>query len=287
MNTRRLALVAIVVAAGLGLAGCASSASPAPAASAAQGRNGGGFGGGQGAAGGAFPGATGLVAAVSGSTAQVQSASKQTAVTWNSSTSFTTQVAATPADITAGECVVARPARTAASGGSSASTAVAAATIEITTPVGGSCSSGFGGFAGQRPNGAPTAAPGNGGSGSTRTPRNFGGLGATGKVSSVGSDSFVVAVTRGTTSRDVTVTWTSSTTVTKQQTGAASDVVVGKCVLALGKTDDTGALTATSIAVSAPVNGSCTTGFGFGGRGGGQSGTPGGTPTTGTGGKNA
>jgi hypothetical protein len=294
MNTRRLALVALVVAAGLGLAGCAAAGSPSPAASAAQGARGNGFGGGQGGfAGGAFPGASGLVAAVNGTTAQVQSATRQTAVTWTASTTFTNQVSASSSDLKTGDCVVARPsAGTRANGGSggsgtggSAPTTVAAATIEMSAPVNGACNIGFAGNRqGTRPSGAPTAAPGTGsGNGSTRTPRGgFGGFGAIGTITSLSDGSLVVAETRGGSTQNVTVTYGSSTTFTKLQAGAASDVVVGVCVLAQGKTDDTGALTASTIAVSPAVNGACTTGFG--GRGG-----PGGgaTPGTGTGGKNA
>jgi hypothetical protein len=305
MNTRRLALVALVVAAGLGLAGCSFVGSPSPAASAAQGGpgNGNGYGGGQGGqgrfGGGAFPGAAGLVAAVSGSTAQVQSPTRQTAVTWTPSTVFTNQVSAASTDLKAGECVVARPAIPSGAGakggsgsGSGSNTTVAAATIEMSAPVDGACTAGFGGNRpGQRPSGAPTAAPGTGngnGNGSTRGPRGFGAFGAVGTITSVSDGSLVVAERRGNSTQNVTVTWGSSTTFTKLQAGAASDVVVGVCVLAQGKTDDTGALTATTIAVSPAVDGTCTTGFG--GRGGGQGGPGGGaTPGTGTGtgGKNA
>jgi hypothetical protein len=49
-------------------------------------------------------------------------------------------------------------------------------------------------------------------------------------------------------------------------------------VTAIGKTDDTGAIAATSIAIEAKVNGSCSTGFGrgAGGFGGGGAGGTGG-----------
>jgi hypothetical protein len=39
-------------------------------------------------------------------------------------------------------------------------------------------------------------------------------------------------------------------------------LAVGECVTAIGKTDDTGATTASSIAIEAKVDGSCSTGFG-------------------------
>jgi hypothetical protein len=287
MNTRRLSLVALVIAAGLGLAGCAAAggASPAPAATQGApdagngfGRNGGGFGG----AAGAFPGASGLVAAVDGSTAQVQSTTRQTAVTWTPSTRFTTQVAAASGDLKTGECVIARPARTAGtnsqggtgsgSTGGTGSTTVAAATVVMFASVDGTCTAGFGGARGARPNTAPTPAPGNGGgnggNGQGRPGGGFGGFGfaATGAVKSISTGSFIVTETRGGTTRDETVTFDSTTTFAMQKAGTASDVVVGVCVLAQGKTDDTGALTATTIAVSPAVDGTCVTGLG--GRGG-------------------
>jgi hypothetical protein len=72
----------------------------------------------------------------------------------------------------------------------------------------------------------------------------------------------------------VTVTTIGSTTYTAQKAAAASDIAVGECASALGKADDTGAVTATSISLRPATNGSCTTGFG--GRGGAT-----GTATTG------
>jgi hypothetical protein len=76
-----------------------------------------------------------------------------------------------------------------------------------------------------------------------------------------------------------TVTVDSSTKYTEQATGAASDLVVGKCVLAQGKADDSGTVAATAISVTEPVNGECVSGFGGrGGFGGGQgAGAQGGT----------
>jgi hypothetical protein len=215
---------------------------------------------------------------VDGSTAQVQSATRQTAVTWTPSTRFTTQVAAASADLKTGDCVVARPARMAGtngqggtgsgSTGGTGSTTVAAATVVMFAPVDGTCTVGFGGARGARPNTAPTPTPGSGSNGQGRPGGGFGGFGfgATGAVKSISSGSFIVTETRGGTTRDETVTFDSTTTFTMQKAGTASDVVVGVCVLAQGKADDTGALTATTIAVSPAANGTCVTGFG--GRGG-------------------
>jgi hypothetical protein len=80
--------------------------------------------------------------------------------------------------------------------------------------------------------------------------------------------------TQATSSVPVTVTGT--TTFTTTQTATASAIVVGQCARATGSADSTGAITATSLTISAPTNGTCTSGFGFrGGFGGGAAGGPG------------
>ena len=61
--------------------------------------------GGAGGAGQRQPGVNGLVAAVNGSTMQVQTRTDQTAVTWTDATTFTKVAAATLADVTVGSCV--------------------------------------------------------------------------------------------------------------------------------------------------------------------------------------
>ena len=90
-------------------------------------------------------------------------------------------------------------------------------------------------------------------------------LPTSGKVTAVsGSTITVDAVdfqTQKTASKSVTVD--SATKYTQSQKAAASALAVGQCVVAQGKADDSGTVAATSIAVSAPVDGSCTTGFGF------------------------
>jgi hypothetical protein len=70
-----------------------------------------------------------------------------------------------------------------------------------------------------------------------------------------------------------TVTVDGSTKYTETQQGAASDLVVGQCVVAVGKADDSGTVAATALTVSAPVDGSCTSGFGGRGFGGGRGGS--------------
>ena len=64
------------------------------------------------------------------------------------------------------------------------------------------------------------------------------------------------------------VTTTSSTTVSVTEEAGPAALTTGRCVVATGEADSTGAVTATALAVSDPVDGTCTVGFGGGGRGG-------------------
>ncbi|MFL6021850.1 MAG: hypothetical protein ACJ72O_00780 [Marmoricola sp.] len=205
---------------------------------------------------GPFPGANGKVADVSGSTAQVQSQQDgQVAVTWTSSTKFTHEVAATLADVKVGDCVMVTPPRTDTSSSSTSTddATVAAGRVRITATT-GSCTAqlpgpggGSGGpsFSGPPPTGAPDG-----------TSRVRGSFGAFGKVTAVSGTGFTVSSTT-----PVTVSTSSSTTYTRTAAAAASDVKVGSCMNARGATDSTGALTATTIALSAAVHGECGGGF--------------------------
>ncbi len=56
----------------------------------------------------------------------------------------------------------------------------------------------------------------------------------------------------------MTVTYTSATAFLATKKATASAIKVGGCVRALGRADDTGAITATSLALSPAVSGSCT-----------------------------
>jgi hypothetical protein len=259
---------------------------------------------------------SGLVADVTGSTAQVQSATSQTAVTWTKSTAFTAQVTTSASMLRVGDCVSARPARPAGAGGpgstatgtpapsptaSASPSTVAAQTVEIFPSIGGSCAAGlagglgFGGGAGgfgnrtgaprpTRTDGQSATGPG----GAQGGPNGFGAQlrGAVGTVTELGNGTFTVepVARRGTgtattpAASAVTVTYAASTTFSTLTKAAASSVKVGVCLTAVGKTDDTGAVTASAVQVSQPVDGSCTTGF----RGAGGFGRPGAT-TTGTG----
>lgn len=262
-------VIVIAAAAALGLAGCSSSAQSAPSTGSGQtAATGGSTGTGR------TPGVSGLVAAVTGSTAQVQGANQQTAVTWTRTTRFTDQVVVAASAVTVGECVMVRPARggRGAQGSSGSSTSVAAASVELLPKQGGTCA--FGGFAGRtgpRPSGAPTGTavprPGAGTGAGGR------GFGAVGTVSAVRFGQFTVTpvVQPGATATaPISVTYTSSTVFTRLTAASASAVKVGVCVTAQGRTDDTGAMTARTITVSAATNGTCESGFGGRGPGGGR-----------------
>lgn len=249
---------------GMGVLGACSSGSNAaegtaaastPAATA----TGRGGGGGQ-----RQPGVSGLIAAVSGSTMQVQSQNRQTAVTWTATTAFTKQDAGSAADVTVGSCVAVRSAGGATATGDS----VAAGAVQIAPAAAdGTCSVGFAG--GTPPAGAPSGMPQ-----STGAPNGADGRGGAGglfgKVTAVSGASFTLAriapAGEGATSTaaPVTVTTSGSTAYTKTVKASATDVAVGQCATAQGQTSETGAVTATSVALRAPVNGSC---FGAGGSG--------------------
>ncbi|GAA2479225.1 DUF5666 domain-containing protein [Terrabacter carboxydivorans] len=298
---KRTLSVIVAAAAALGLAGCSSATQSASVSGSGQTAATGASPGAPGAGNARFPGVSGLVAAVTGTTAQVQGPTQQTAVTWDRTTRFTDQVASTASAVKVGECVMARPARGAVGGSTGgpqastpSSTTVAAATVELLPTQGGTCSfgalGGFGGRTGTRPSGSPSGStsPQTGGAGG---PAGAGrrGFGAVGTVSAVGSGQFTVTpvnpaggASSSASSSPVTVTYTSSTVFTRLAAANASAVRVGVCVTAQGRTDDTGALTARAVAISAPTNGTCQSGFGGRGFGGGR-GTGGATSTAGAG----
>ncbi|RNL63084.1 hypothetical protein EFK50_15335 [Nocardioides marmoriginsengisoli] len=220
--------------------------------------------------GGQRPGANGKVAAVSGSTAQVQSmGSGQVAVTWTASTAFTKQVSAKLADLSVGDCVVVTPVDSDdGTGATTPPTAVTASSVRITEKVDGSCSPVRVGRPGGGSGGGPQldGDPGGGATGARPTRGGFGG--AFGEVKAVAANSFVVTTEMPTgddptktTSTEVTVTVGKATTYRTTAPGSAADVKVGVCVNADGKTDDTGAVTATRIAVTPTVEGECSGGM--------------------------
>jgi hypothetical protein len=277
LTVRRGAVVgAVALSAALTLAACSGSssgASPGSPASSSSGGSGGSNGGGSGSGGGNGaanrPGASGQVAAIAGTTMQVQSQqSGQVAVSWTSSTTFSHPVSTTTSAIKAGDCVVA----TAASGSSDAS--FTATSVTVSAAANGQCGGPGGAGTGQRPSGFPSGQRPSGFPSGQRpsgvpsgAPNRQGGF-ATGTVSSVSGSTIVIAArqfggTNSTTNRNVTVN--SQTKVTTQQSTTASALKVGLCVSAEGKADSTGAVAATSVRISDPVDGQCTAGFGRGG----------------------
>jgi hypothetical protein len=270
LTKRRLVMTGcLFVAAVLTLAACGGSsgvgnASSSPAA-------GGATPGGGGAGFASRPGTNGKIAAIAGSTMQVQNAqSGQVAVDWTATTKFSHQVAVPLTLVKAGNCIVASTTSGAANAASFTATQVT-----ISPPVNGQCgvvNRGGGQRTGNFPSGAPRSFP-------SGAPRSFpsgvagrfpsGGSFATGTVTSVSGDSIVIAARQfgssaSTTSRTVTVS--SKTKISRQQSTTAKSLKVGLCVNALGKADSAGTVTATSVRITASVNGQCT--IGFGGRNG-------------------
>jgi hypothetical protein len=234
-----------------------------------QGGTGNGFPGG-----GRVPGTYGLIAAVDGTTAQMQTQQDgQVAVSWTGTTTFTQEVKVPVSGIKAGDCVVAR-----SDTGDSTASAIRATTISVTAAVNRECTSGFGGGfgGGQRPSGFPTDGSRPSGFPTGARPSGaptFTGSFVTGAVKSVSGSTIVVAArdfTSGspgsTATIDKTVTVDAKTTITAQQKASAKAVQVGRCADAQGKSDDTGAVTATSIAITDPVDGACFARGGFGRR---------------------
>lgn len=276
----------------LALAGCSSSGEATPDASQPETEQGDAP---QGApqAGVRAPGVSGEVAAVNGTTAQVQDSESQTAVSWSDDTTITVAVDGTLADVIVGSCIVAivgvLPGEE-AEGSAESSTATSAV---VSQPVDGECTAGFGGAfpgggfpgEGEPPGGSPTDLPSDmpgrpedapsdmpsGAPGGEGGPPGgvgvFGGV-TTGSVTAVDRSAITVSTSspEGESAAE-SVTVDNATTYTVQRAGANADVVVGQCVSALGETDDSGALTATSLSLSTPGDEGCTSGF-PGGRGG-------------------
>jgi hypothetical protein len=259
--TRVLATSLGVSALLLGAVACGSSANNT-GATGQTGEQPGQQGGPSSQQGGAVPGVMGKVAAVTDRTAQVQGLQGQVAVSWTAATTFTAQVGAALSDVKVGDCVFVAPSGQDSSAGATPATSVTAASVRISPATDGTC-----GPTGRGPDGGPgpqlqgpppSAAPQGG-----QRPQVRGFGGAVGKVTAVSATGFTVAAatpradgqTPGTTS--VTVTVGADTTYTTTAKGSAGDVKVGVCVQAEGTTDDTGAVSATRIAVSQPENGQC------------------------------
>ncbi|TMF17661.1 MAG: hypothetical protein E6I33_01155 [Chloroflexi bacterium] len=103
----------------------------------------------------------------------------------------------------------------------------------------------------------PPSAGGSGGGGLARN-------GAAGQLVQINAATLILSNANG----DTTVAYTSNTPVAQTSTGTVADITPGVCVTAAGQKDSTGHITASTVSVRAPVNGSCTGGGAFGGFGG-------------------
>jgi hypothetical protein len=250
----------------VGLAACgggSSSGASSPTSTSAA--AGGGVGPGAGAN---APAASGLIAAITGSTMQVQSQQNgQVAVSWGTATSFTDTVSTTMSAIKAGDCVFA----TGPSGSTVAATTFTAATLSVTPPVNGACgAAGRGGGGPGQGTGAPRSGFPGGGNRPSGAPGGAAGAAvANGSVTSVSGSTIVIASRAGgsnPTSRTVTVG--GSTTITTLAKATSSAVKIGKCATVQGKADTTGTVAATTVRITNPVNGQCGGRFGAGANGG-------------------
>jgi hypothetical protein len=251
------------------------------------------------------PGTFGTAAAVAATSLEVQNQqSGQVTVNFTAATKFTNTVTSTLAAVKVGTCVSV----TSTSGGMQAKTLTATSVAITAAGAKGCTEGGFGGGAGAGAGGGGGfgGRPGGGAGGAggasrqpnpSRQPRPSGANGpggagnfgrAFGAVSAVSATGFTVhGVARGSTpATDTVVTVTPTTSYTQSGSATSKALAVGQCIAAIGKADDTGAVAATTIAISKAGPNGCTAGFG-GGRGGfGGRGNGGGQGGTGTGGGN-
>jgi hypothetical protein len=242
------------------------------------------------------PFASGTLNSVSGSTLEVQAQTGTRRVVVTKSTDYRQEKAATPSDIVTGDCVR-------VFGTGSTSSGIQATTVSLQKPTAKGCTTdqqaqnrrgrfrnrAQGGEFPGRPNapsgtdgnpaGAPpTGAPGGQGPGAARD----GGI-AVGSVTSVSGNQltvkarmFVRPTTDDTSKRNttpksktvnVTVSLADSTAITQTVDATSADLAVGSCVNATGTTDSVGTVTASTVTISQPQNGSCAP-FGFRGSNG-------------------
>lgn len=245
------------------------------------------------------PGASGSVAAVTGSSMEVQNQqSGQVTVNWTPSTTFSKAATVASTSVAAGDCV--------SVSGSSSKGTITAKTVTISQPTSGTCSSGGAGgaFGGRFGGGQPRSGSNSGsggppqGGGSGRPPSNgrpgFGGAGnvgfASGKVTAATPTKLTISgfssagltknAKKGTASSKnskkpptvktttVKVTINATTTYAENQAAASSDLAVGDCVTTAGSSDSTGTVSATTVRITSTGGATCTTGFGRGAAGG-------------------
>jgi hypothetical protein len=102
--------------------------------------------------------------------------------------------------------------------------------------------------------------------------RTAGRNGAAGTLQQINAATLILSDSSG---ADITVDYGRTTAFTKTNTGSVADIVAGSCVVATGRKDSAGAITASAVRVSDAVNGACPLGrFGGNGGNGGNGGPP-------------
>lgn len=239
-----------------------------------------------------FPAAVGSVAAISGSSMEVQNPETgQTTVDWTASTTFTQTATVSIAAVAKGDCVTIT--------GTSKKEAITAKTVAISTPPASGTCPGIGGAPGGGFRGAPGSPPQgtfvhrgtfpNHGSG-THKGFGFRGLGfAGGKVTGLATKTITISgfssasfsKPKKTTSKKpsssssskshrtarpkattVHVKVNSSTTYTEAQAATAANLAEGDCVTATGTSASNGTISASTIRITSSGGVSCTAGFG-------------------------
>ncbi len=112
-----------------------------------------------------------------------------------------------------------------------------------------------GGAAASGNTGAATPSPSGGRAGLARNA-------AFGQLVQINGQTLILSGANG----DSTVTYATTTTITQTSTGTLADITAGSCITATGTKGAGGTVTAATVILSAPVNGSCA-GAGFGGGG--------------------
>jgi hypothetical protein len=242
---------------------------------------------------GSFPGTSGSVAAITGSSMEVQNAqSGQVTVNWTPSTTFSQTVDVGASTLVSGTCVTVT--------GTSSKGTITARSVSVSQPVSGKCAAAGTGRpgAGGGPGGFGGGASGSSRAGGRFTPPARSGAGggrafpgaaniafASGQVTKVASTTLTLsgissaslqkaakASSKAKSSKKATpaapkattvkVKLASTTTFSQTQPATASNLAVGDCVSASGTASSTGAVTATTVRITSTGGQSCTAGFG-------------------------
>ncbi len=276
---RRMVALSVLGAVGLALAACGSTSSASSVSTATTPKS--SAAGGAGAGGNTtprqFPGTTGTIAAINGTSLEVQNPTTgQTTVSYSPTTTFRQTVPSSASAVTVGSCISAfgKPTTGSSSGSGAFGGPVTATTVSVSQPVSGTCSGGFGG----RPGGARAGGGGGFTPGTGTRPARAGRFGngqfgaASGAVTAVNGSAVSIDETNPATKTvsSVVVTLTPSTTFTTTGPASSTDLAIGKCARANGTADTTGAIAAQSITISTAGPNGCTSGSGgFRGAGGG------------------